>query len=299
MFLTLKKEAIKFLSLNLKNQDLRGDYKEAIALSLLFLGEKIENYAFKAPQSMSKARWMSRLIYGLKLYLLQDNFQLSSEELKRLEVFCIFGTIFYLKNWLRTPFVTEAANDDLQFFKNMELFKKLDKQCSEAVLKKITGHTWYLSGELIGLSLFSKNVSNDTKRKIVAKMTCITPNWDKRQYKSVKISKSLNIPDFVNSATRPALEALGIDLKKLFELDPKFWDTSAVYKEGQLKLSNLTVINDVAERNVKLGSGFSDFGTKNEDGLQQMFQNVAHIRKKHTKIDKKHLKKSMQSSVLR
>lgn len=294
-FVTLKNNSLEFLTTNLEKGSFRGDYSEAMALSLLFLGGKIENYTFKAPQSMSKARWMSRLIYALKLYLFQSQFDLSEEEIDNLETFCVFGSVFYIKNWIRTPFLREAGNDDLAFYNNMHFFKKFHKKCAESVIKKIENHTWYLSGELIGISLFSQDVAIEEKRKIVDSILSIAkPDWQKRCFKAQGISIKMGLADFVNCSTLPALEALGVAVEEMLLSDPESWKSKEFYETAESKLDNLIVINDVAERNVKLGSSFSSFGTKNEKVIQQIYQNVADIRKKHTKIDKKHLKAAMQ-----
>lgn len=298
-FISLKNISLEFLSTNLEKGKFRGDYSEAMALSFLFLGGKLEKYKFKAPQSMSKPRWMSRLIYAFKLYLFQSQFNLSAEEVDNLETFCIFGAIFYIRNWIRTPFLREAGNDDLSFYKNMHFFKKFHKKCAESVIKKFEGHTWYLSGELIGIALFSQDVVIEEKRKLVDAILCIAkPEWEQRCYKALKISTEMGLEHFVNCSTLPALEALGVEVAELLISDPETWNGTEIYSNAQSKLDSLIVINDLAERNVKLGSTFSAFGTKSEEGLQQMYRNVADIRKKHTKIDKIHLKAAMQPTLM-
>jgi len=49
----------------------RGDYKEFAQLCILFLGGSEEVVTFKRPGALHKARWMAKLIYSIKISLLE------------------------------------------------------------------------------------------------------------------------------------------------------------------------------------------------------------------------------------
>lgn len=85
---------------------------------------------------------MSRVIYSLKYYLLQANFETETAEIKKIEDFCVFSSIFYLKYWLETPYLAEAAFNDLDFFQNLQHFGKIHKDGATAVAKKCELQSW-------------------------------------------------------------------------------------------------------------------------------------------------------------
>jgi len=52
------------------------------------------------------------------------------------------------------------------------------------------------------------------------------------------------------------------------KVDPSEWNTQNDYIQSQLTIRSLKVVNDTAEREVKLMEGFNDKITKNEDQKQ-------------------------------
>lgn len=77
----IKDSIIRFIKTQLENHvdKTRYDYVEVLKLSLLFLGETIENYNIIKPGAFSRARWMAKIIYCMKIFLLRDHFKLTSK----------------------------------------------------------------------------------------------------------------------------------------------------------------------------------------------------------------------------
>lgn len=291
---TLKQETIHFLNKVRGNRLLRGDYKEYIDLSLVVLGEKVTNFTFKAPQGLSKARWMCKIIYSLKQFLLQRHLNLDTDYVKRLHIFCIFVTLFYVKPWLRAGFPAEAALVDLEFIQNLKHFEKIDSEASKAVLAKVNRHTWYVGGELVGLSLFSENLMPSQKLAIVNNINKTKPDWSKRSIKSsCDRLDNKRLEDFVDSTTGLAIEGLGIKLKSFIHLHPKAWPKNQAYIDGKDIVDNLGVINDAAERKVKLMTKFNDFATKSEETKQHIFKNAEYVQQKYPNCNKTTLAKPL------
>lgn len=288
----LKDEVVRFLHLCRKSK-LRGDYMECVELGLILLGEKIEGFSFKAPQGLSKARWMCKVIYAMKELLLYKELKLDKVYVKKLTVFCTFCIFFYIKPWLRAAFPAEAAQTDLEFFQNMIIVKEMDLNCAQKVSDKILRHTWYLSGELVGLAVFSGSLSFSEKRLIITKMKEIDADWSVRSIKSeITNFSGKKLCDFVDTTTRPALEGLGIDLS-FIELDPIEWDSNPNYIYGKEIVDNLGVINDSAERKVRLMSDFNVFATKTEAVKQQILKNTEFTRQQHPNYNKSTLTKHL------
>ena len=49
----------------------RGDYKELVLLTLAYLNAAPEGFHLQRPGALHKARWMARLIYSIKIVLIQ------------------------------------------------------------------------------------------------------------------------------------------------------------------------------------------------------------------------------------
>lgn len=139
----------------------RNDYRELFDLTLLVLGSKPETFSWKAPGAVHHARWMSKLIYATKIFLLRGEgklIDLSKEDEKKLERFVQFGTLLYTQAWAEAPLATEAALNDLMLWTKLKSYGKTDSELSDAVCTVLSRHLWYLSEDLVGMALFSAKV---------------------------------------------------------------------------------------------------------------------------------------------
>ena len=59
----------------LHNKFPREDYKELIELSLTYLNKTPKNFTIKKPGAIHRARWMSKMIYSLKIVLLVNKIE--------------------------------------------------------------------------------------------------------------------------------------------------------------------------------------------------------------------------------
>jgi hypothetical protein len=65
-----KENLIMFGKNQLRQFQPRDDYKELLKLTIIFLGEKLQNgIFFKVPVSIHYARWMAKFLYTLKIFL--------------------------------------------------------------------------------------------------------------------------------------------------------------------------------------------------------------------------------------
>ncbi|XP_057329829.1 uncharacterized protein LOC130670438 [Microplitis mediator] len=112
-----------FIYDQLKNQQPRDDYREFLMLSLIYLGETTGFLIYK-PGAYHRARWMSKIIYCLKIYIFRGQFRLSKSELNRLKAFNDFIIEIYLKVWFLCQSPTTAPRTDLQLLKDLVQYKK-------------------------------------------------------------------------------------------------------------------------------------------------------------------------------
>ena len=72
-------------------------------LSLIFIDEIVrEQVKFSKPGSVSRARWMAKAIYRLKIFLLRDVFHSTASELIAIRKNRTFILVLYLKAWLHS-----------------------------------------------------------------------------------------------------------------------------------------------------------------------------------------------------
>ena len=122
--------------------------------------DRKKGYIFQLsrPGADHHARWMSKCIYFLKLFLLSDQFpqsQLSWQKKKKVETMAIFIIFPYLQSWFTSPSLLGAAQNDLDLFKRLQKFSKIDKKITSATSSVLSRHPWYLTEELIPVSLFN------------------------------------------------------------------------------------------------------------------------------------------------
>ena len=140
----------------------RGDYITFLKLALVFLTGDISKFKFIRPGAISKARWMCKSIYTCQMVLLSNkistelppNTIFTQHQLERLIRFVKFLVLYYVKWWIYCPLPAECALLDLKFMKSVKNYH--DSVISASALKAMKNHMWYLTSELVGLSVFSR-----------------------------------------------------------------------------------------------------------------------------------------------
>lgn len=275
----VKDELSTFCVSQLKKYQPRDDYKELLELTIIFLGQIPPNgIFFKVPGPINHARWMAKNIYSLKIFLFRNEFKITFRENNALRDLCIFIVRLYIKQWFCATFATLAPNLDLKFIKNILSYKNIDMQISKAALKKMCGHLWYLKPEAASLAFFDDNVPLQTKIKMVNAMKSreIGPDENKRiilQPEKMYEYANKNIEDFISTQSTNFFNRFGISMDFL-DLDPTLWNENEQYKKGRELVNNIRVVNDVAEREVKLMEDYNKIITKNEEQKQYLLQVV-------------------------
>lgn len=283
-------EMLKFCHEHLK-KSYRDDYRELLELVVIFLGGHIQGgNRLRKPGAMHHARWLSKAIYSLKIFILREQFEFYEDEFNGIRNVCIFLVRLYVKAWFNCTTAIGAAQNDLNLIKNAIDYSSIDEQISELILKKISNHLWYLFEDTMGFAFFDENVSIDEKRKMVSALGKVnqTPRqikFDSKMLKSQFKNKSLH--DFVSSKTMEFFERFYITTEFLLS-DPSEWSQKDDYKNGLDICRAIHVVNDSAERAVKLFSDYNEKLTKKEEQKQfipQVVQYYSQIFQSHNKSD--------------
>ena len=99
--------------------------------------------------------------------MFREQFRLTKPEEKGLRDICVFTVLLYVRAWFRAPSVSCAPQFDLQLLKDIDHYKSHNSIISAIALKKLLGHSWYLSPVLVAFGFFDDDVSPDTKRRMV------------------------------------------------------------------------------------------------------------------------------------
>lgn len=272
-------DAISIVGSHANHHHFRDDYAEFHDLVLKFLGIPTIK-PFKVPGATNNARWMHRAIYALKMYLFQDQIEISRDFALSLHRFCLFVSLIYVKYWSWAPIAVDAPSNDIQFLKELDRYRKIDNDIAEVALNAIKRHLWYLGDELIVLSLFSNKVSAEEKFYMALLMTdCQANRTDNSIKYSTEINdiQSLSLDHFISPRSFFLLHILNIDSSFLAD-DPENWNENEVYLTAQRKIENLVVVvNDSSERALQQGAKIIDGQrVQNEKRLQDFLVSSYH-----------------------
>jgi len=281
LLLDVKGSILDFANTQLENIHPRDDYREFCELVVIFLGGvPSRGLRFMAPGAIHQARWISKVIFSLKVWMFRSQFKLTAKEERGLRDLCVFAIRVYLKAWMTAPLAANAPYNDLNLLKTLLQYSSINVEISKAASQKLAKHLWYLSEDLIALALFDGQVSPSTKKLIVKAMYEEEGEEDppKRITVALETFREKSLPDFVTKRSIGLFERM--DLPDTFlHIDPEMWDNHEDFKKAQDIVLAMQVVNDHAERGVALIQEFSGLLTKSEPQLQFLLQVVQEHRK--------------------
>ena len=274
----------------------RDDYREMMELVVISLGGQVKGFMFKLPGPDHHARWMSKVIYSLKLKLLSKVFEMTDEEKTRISQVVDFILLFYAKYWFTTPLAASAARQDLDFMSGVLEYRVVNSKLSFAVLSSVYRHLWYLTPQLIVLALTDKEMEDFSRMAIASAL-----HGQERQV--VKTGKP-TFPILAHGATmtrNQMSELVGPESWLLFDLlhlngpsdwllsPASQWHLSPDYMELDIFTNNLVVVNDLAERGIHLATDFIN-RLDSEEQREALFQVVEDFRGRVKNTNKSSLK---------
>lgn len=246
---------------------------------------------FKKPGADSHARWLSKAIYSLKMFMFRNSFKMSSRDLKGLREICIFIILFYIKAWFTAPSAIQAPQSDLILLQELIQYRQKNSIIADAALSKLNNHLWYLSHQTVALAFFDENISIEIKKKMVLTLKCEDSfhNVDEKRL-AIKATEydtlcDKDISHFVSKRTLSFFEHFDINTEFL-STDPQNWERDDSFKTARNLVKNLKVVNDVAERGVALINDFLNCLTRDEEQRQFLLQVVTEHRKKYPNANK-------------
>ena len=193
---------------------------------------------------------------------------ISLQTKKKINTMASFILFVYIKFWFSYTSLTRAATNDIQLYKQITTFKRVDKNVSGAALVVLQRHTWYLTEDCISIALFNPDLEDDEKNKLARKIGELpTTQLEIRKPTLPTVSARSKIPDFVGQRS--------ILLFSLLKMDHKFflqenWKETDKYDAARKAISNLYPVNGPAERALSMATTFNGRITKDEDSFQNL-----------------------------
>lgn len=202
---------------------------------------------------------MATGLYTEKMVLVKNINPNVQRKINKLEKFVTFIAIFYVPYYLQASLAIFAPRLDYEFLLSLKELQSKDSsfsKMSEATIESIEKiHHYFLSEELIVLSLCDPNVDCEEKEAISIRITNlglekVSENVKlKPTFKADAPKKSL--ADFVGENSTLLFTLLNLETNFLNE-DPKLWEKNEEYKKFENYCQNILVVNDSSERNVQL-----------------------------------------------
>ena len=255
---------------------------------MLFLGgEPPGGVRFRPPGPIHSARWMAKAIYSIKMCMFRKQLRLPAAEASGLLQVTVFIVKLYLKMWFTATHSVAAPRHDLQFLKDLVEYEKVNKKIALAAQTRFLYHLWYLSEESIGFSLFDEDLPDAERQLIATNVLCQDGEEGPARKRSLQIR---DVPQMALSslASRNTASFLTtLDVPCDFLQHPLCeWSVREDYKKGREIANNLRVVNDHAERAVKLMSDYNRGVTRKEQGFQDLLINVHSHRKSLPNVKK-------------
>ena len=274
----LKTVALEYAMEVVQQDHQRDDFRELLELTIMYLGGvPPRGIRIMAPGAMHQARWMAKAIYGLKVFMFRSQLNLTAKETKALRLFNLFVTLVYTEAWFRSSQVLEAPLNDLNFFKKIRSFGDIHRETSRVAAKAMERHTWYLGEELVALAFFDPRVPSETKREMaVALKKEVVGHAPKRP--QLLDPASLSLPNLKTVRSKGFFNILGVQVGWM-EKAPEEWVGDASFQAAKKDASALVLVNDRAERAVKLIEDYNALLTKDESQKQALLQVVTEHQK--------------------
>ena len=286
----------------------RDDYLEFVELCTVFLDgvEEGKVVTFKRPGALHKARWMAKLLYSIKICLFEQQIAnlpagtiTTKHQVAKIRDFVNFVTLVYSAWWMSCNSAVDAPWHDLKLIHSLLQYGAVNSPVAKSALRAFKQHLWYLTGEMVPLALFSLLVPPAERRALADKLLTMKPStpplrplerfgtgFGKPAFPP-EVTESTTLADLASPDSWHTMHVLQVD-DSFFSEDVESWPSDPAYQASKANVLAINVINDCAERGVKLSSDFLS-SARSEEHYQNVLQVVEHDRKQQPHLRKRRL----------
>ena len=229
------------------------------------------------------AQWMAVLLYLPKMFGFSDQVtEYSPDLMLKFERILKFTSLLYVKYWVHAPEGCNAPVSDLTLYKDLLSYSAVDEEIASTVRAVLERHGWYLTEEVVPFamcsSLLSKGEKEDIAKKLreTARPEAFTPGKPKFPI----LSPNTELTDLLGPNSWLIFKLLGLSGDWLWR-DCSDWKEIEEFQAFENYVTHTKVINDCAERAIKLWSDYLDVLTSDESKKQGLVQVVEDHRKKN------------------
>lgn len=114
---------------------------------------------------------MAKAIYYLKMALVAHHTDLFHQnELREIHIMSEFVAVFFTPWWLKTFLSTKSPTVDYTAISTMKKYMVVNPEVAEPCLLSLGRHSWYLTEELVIMSLADEEVSADVRSKMAKQL---------------------------------------------------------------------------------------------------------------------------------
>ena len=219
-------------------------------------GRVPEGFKFRIPGADHHARWMSKGIYYIKIWLLSRIFVLSVVERDQVQRIFRFTVVIYAKAWFLAPLSSSAPRNDLEFHYKVLLYRQVEPKAAFMVLQSIRRHQWYTCPQMATLALADKHMESEEREMLAKtlhrmprnKITTGRPEFPFLNWEGEVLARP-KLQSLVTSNSWLVFQLLGLTSNQDWLLTPcSMWDLFADYQKVEEFARNISVTNDLAER---------------------------------------------------
>ena len=93
---------------------------------------------------------------------------------KNVQKTALFVVFVYLRAWFTAPVQVSVASNDLNLFQSLQKFRSVDIKVSTITTAVLNRHTWYLTEELIPMSLLNEDQPLDERTLLATNIGQLT-----------------------------------------------------------------------------------------------------------------------------
>ena len=192
-----------------------------------------------------------------------------------------FIALFYAVTWLTCTSAANAFANDRTLYCKLKQYGQLDEGVAKTALLVLNRHLCYMTSELAPLALFSDLLSGSEMQEAADKFLQCNPNLikGKPEFPQLRSTDDLNLAIFTNEKSWLLFSFFERSYSFWLATSVELWPNDEVYKTVKLVVQSLNIVNDAAERCIKLTQDFSAILSKNDKEKQNILQCVEYPRK--------------------
>lgn len=233
------------------------------------------------------------------MQLLSEQFELTDKEAKGVKEMATFIALFHSVAFLKSRLSNISPALDLNYLSMIHLYKDENAPAAKVAIESILKHLWYLTEKLVVLSIFDRNLSPVLRKGLIVKLLSFplpksfVPG--KPKFPDITSTTLIDYPDQFLSFVGSRIWLLFVSLNLTDEhfdwmhTEVENWEKMSGYRKIDEIVRSFEVVNDCAERAVKLITDFKDV-VVDVDDQDYLFQVIKNHRNHFRSFNKNNLK---------